>query len=166
MGSEHEVDFRDEVERAYVSADRLQLHAVLSAAFGSVVIVSVLGSMLVGWLSAWDGVAALALAIIVALVPAASFHSDGHRTALQAARFERGLALDEDLYDVSAARRQRFRTFGVVGVAIAAVAAAGIIAYSVANIDTDDDDDDDTEEVEDDNPGSEGSDDDSGGDDG
>lgn len=116
---------------------------------GGVVVVAVGGAMLIGWLGWSEGIPLLAAAILVALVPAANFVSDGHRTALHASRMERMLDVDEDLYDEAVARRQTVRTVFVVAAVVAVAAAASIAAYAIANAGTERSDDDDRTEVDD-----------------
>ena len=140
-----------EVRRAFVAANRLRLYAVMAAALGVVAIIAVIGSMIIGWMSGWDGMIGVFTAVLFALVPAARFYADALRTTLNASGMERTLGMDVDLYDHAAEREQKIRTLALVSLAIAAIAVAVIIGYAVANAGTEKpDDDDDRGEVDDD----------------
>ena len=80
---------RDEVVEAYKSADRLRLYSLLAGLLGIVLVVSVIGAMIIGWLDYSDGLSWLGLTILLALVPAAKFYSDATRTTVNAAGLER-----------------------------------------------------------------------------
>ncbi|MGI9623287.1 MAG: hypothetical protein ACR2PK_10660 [Acidimicrobiales bacterium] len=125
-----------DVRRAYVAAQRARLYSALTAYVGGVLVVSVIGAMIIGWLGLDDGVIALAFTILVVFVPAAKFYSDSLRTYLCGAALERELDYGVDLNDEATSRHQGLRTFMLVGGVVAAVAAAGVIGYSVANAGT------------------------------
>ena len=167
MKAEVEARHKAEVRGTYVAADRLRLYAVLTALFGALAIIAVIAAMVVGWLNVWDGVVTIAFASLFALAPAARFYADALRTTLHAARLERHLGMEEDLYDAAVARKQQVRTIGVISLVIAALLAAAMIAYAAANAGTEKpDDDDDRGEVDDDDRRTGGSSDSNEGDDG
>lgn len=154
-----------DIRRAYVSAQRARLYAVLTGYVGGLMIVAVIGAMVIGWMGIDDGVIALAFTVLVVLVPAAKFYSDSLRTYLNGAALERELDYGEDLIDEAESRHQGIRTFLLTTGVIAAVAAAGIVGFSVANAGTEkpvelfsvsDDDDDDDREGEDENDADDG----------
>ena len=165
---------RREVVESFRAAARLKLYGTWAAAFGAVLVIGAIGAMLIGWLGVLDGIAWVAIAILVAIVPAAKFYDDSVRTTIGACGIERQLDLDEDLYSGTASYRARVRRTMLIGLAIAVLAGGAVAVYSVANADTrsdddqeqdDDDDDDDRDENDgDDDGGGDGND--GGGDDG
>ena len=162
---------RREVIDSFRASARLKLYGVWAAAFGAVLVIGAIGAMLIGWLGVLDGIAWVAIAILVAIVPAAKFYDDSVRTTIGACGIERQLDLDEDLYAGTASYRTRIRRTMLIGLAVALLAGGAVAVYSVANADTrtdddteQDDDDDDDENDGDDGDGGDGNDD--GGDDG
>lgn len=145
---------RDEVVQAFRAAARLRLYSAWAAAFGIVVAIAVAGAMLIGWMSASDGVTWLSFALLTALVSAAKFYADATRTTVNAAGLERDLGTGDDLYAGTADYRKRTQRLMFGGVVVALLATGTLAVFSVANANTrttdDDDDDDDTEQVDDD----------------
>lgn len=160
---------RREVIDSFRAAARLKLYGVWAAAFGAVLVIGAIGAMLIGWLGVVDGIAWVAIAILVAIVPAAKFYDDSVRTTIGACGIERQLDLDEDLYAGTASFRARVRRTMLIGIAVAVLAGGAVAVYSVANADTREDDDteqDDDDDDDDENDGDENDGDDGGGDDG
>jgi hypothetical protein len=167
-GGEAERHHREEVGAAYRAAARLGLYAAWAGAFGIVLAVGVAGAMLIGWMSASDGLTWLGFALLTALVSAAKFYSDAARTTLNAAGLERSMGADTDLYSGTAEYRRRTHRLTAGGVALALLATGTVAIYSIVNADTrtTHDDDDDTEEVDDDRDENDQNENDQGGNDG
>lgn len=141
-----EADHRAEVVGAYTAAVRLQLYARLAFLLAVLAAVAVLGAMIVGWMDVDAGVVLIDGALLLAVAMAAKIYDESTRTMLSAAAMERGVSSDEDLYASVPVAGQRAKAIGGVAVLVFALAAAGIVGYSVANAGTDDDDDDDDDE--------------------
>ena len=107
--------------------------------------------MLIGWMSVDDGLVWLSFAVLTALVSAAKFYADAMRTTVNAAGLERQIDVGDDLYAGTSEYRRHVRRTGVIGLAVALLAAGTVTVYSDANANTrqDDDDDDDKEQVDD-----------------
>jgi hypothetical protein len=128
---------RQEVVDTYVAADRARLYGLLTAAYGLVAVLAVLGAIIIGWIDVWDGAVAVAGALLFSMVPAAKFYSDAVRTTVAAATLERQLGSEtDDLFEATLDHRRQVRVVGIVGLALAAILAVGIAGYSVQNADT------------------------------
>jgi hypothetical protein len=93
-----------------------------------------------------SGVVLLTWALLLGLVTAAKIYDESVRTRLGAARMERGVATDEDLYANVPVMGERVKTITGVAVLIFALAAAGILGFSLANAGSEKDDDDDDDD--------------------
>jgi hypothetical protein len=142
MDAEH----RAEVVGAYTAAVRLKLYARVAALLALLAFVAVLGAMIVGWMDIDSGVVLLTWALLLGLVTAAKIYDESVRTRLGAARMERGVATDEDLYASVPVMGERVKTITGVAVLIFALAAAGILGFSFANAGSEKDDDDDDDD--------------------
>ena len=146
---------RSEVIGAYQAAVRLRLYARLSGMLGIVAAVGFFGAMIIGGVGVEEGVTGIAVSLLITVAAAAKFYDQAHRTEISAARVERSLGLDEDLYASVSETREKLVTWTVIAAAVCAVGLVAILTVSFAQADTekddDDDDDDDrkTEQVDD-----------------
>jgi hypothetical protein len=136
-------EHKSEIVDAYVAAIRLRLYARLAVLLGALGVIAAFGAMVVGWLGVSAGVVVMVSAALVAVATGGKLYDESWRTSISAAGLERSISPDEDLYESVPAAAQRLKTVSGVVALVVAVAAAGILGYSLQNAGTETDDDDD-----------------------